>query len=82
MAVLDGEYDDRIEKFVIMDCRFDYEFEGGHIQGAINMSPQKLFDYFTDIFFIDIFFFLPLGHIHSMGRGYPLYGDSLLIRKI
>lgn len=50
-ALLAGDYQEKIEKYVIMDCRFDYEFEGGHIQGAINMSPQKLFEYFTGILY-------------------------------
>jgi rhodanese-related sulfurtransferase len=24
--------------YVIIDCRFDYEFDAGHIRGAINIS--------------------------------------------
>lgn len=31
-------YRDGIKEFLIIDCRFDYEYEGGHIQGAINLS--------------------------------------------
>lgn len=30
-------------KFLIIDCRYDYEYQGGHIQGAINVdSPETL----------------------------------------
>lgn len=29
--------------YIIVDCRFDYEYRGGHISGAINISdPQEL----------------------------------------
>lgn len=31
-------YREGIKEFLIIDCRFDYEYEGGHIQGAINLS--------------------------------------------
>ena len=32
---------------IIIDCRFDYEFQGGHIQGAMNMTtPNELYDMF------------------------------------
>ncbi|GAA5871705.1 hypothetical protein JCM3774_003023 [Rhodotorula dairenensis] len=33
-----GMYREGIKEFIIIDCRFDYEYEGGHIQGAINLS--------------------------------------------
>jgi len=33
--------------YMIVDCRFDYEYEGGHIDGAINLtSPLKVEEYF------------------------------------
>ena len=32
-----------IPNFMIIDCRFDYEFNGGHIEGAVNLSsPEDL----------------------------------------
>jgi predicted sulfurtransferase len=31
----------------IIDCRFEYEYEGGHIKGALNLnSPLKVEEYF------------------------------------
>ncbi|XP_033738578.1 M-phase inducer phosphatase-like [Pecten maximus] len=35
--VLRGGYDDVIASCRIVDCRYPYEFEGGHIQGAENL---------------------------------------------
>ena len=31
-------YDDFVKNFLVIDCRFDYEYEGGHIPGAININ--------------------------------------------
>lgn len=36
--LLDGKYDSQLYTFHIIDCRFDYEYDGGHIPGAINMN--------------------------------------------
>ncbi|KAJ7063149.1 hypothetical protein C8F01DRAFT_59249 [Mycena amicta] len=36
-ALLDGHYSDRAD-YHIIDCRFDYEFNGGHINGAVNLN--------------------------------------------
>ena len=36
--LLDGVYDSKLENFHIIDCRFDYEYNGGHITGAININ--------------------------------------------
>ncbi|XP_076100845.1 M-phase inducer phosphatase-like [Mytilus galloprovincialis] len=35
--VVNGDYDDVISDYKIIDCRYPYEFEGGHIRGAENM---------------------------------------------
>ena len=33
--------------FQVIDCRFAYEFKGGHIKGAININnPMELFSFF------------------------------------
>jgi M-phase inducer tyrosine phosphatase len=40
--LLAGKYNDRFENFMIIDCRFEYEFEGGHINGAVNHNDKEL----------------------------------------
>eukprot|EP01122_Echinamoeba_exundans_P004968 TRINITY_DN15167_c0_g1_i1.p1 TRINITY_DN15167_c0_g1~~TRINITY_DN15167_c0_g1_i1.p1 ORF type:complete len:504 (-),score=57.18 TRINITY_DN15167_c0_g1_i1:118-1629(-) len=35
--LIDGHYNDVIEKYYIVDCRYPYEFNGGHIKNAINI---------------------------------------------
>lgn len=37
-SLLDGHFDDRIRDFHVIDCRFDYEYNGGHIKGAVNIN--------------------------------------------
>ena len=33
--------------FLIIDCRFDYEYKGGHIKSALNINtPEDIEDYF------------------------------------
>ncbi|EAX87258.1 Rhodanese-like domain containing protein [Trichomonas vaginalis G3] len=45
--LLHGKYHEYFEKLFIIDCRFPYEFNGGHIKGAMNCnSPTTLFDNF------------------------------------
>ena len=31
--LLRGEYDHVVEKYVVVDARYPYEYEGGHIRG-------------------------------------------------
>ncbi|KAI9788138.1 MAG: cell division cycle- protein [Peltula sp. TS41687] len=40
--VLDGRYVRSYDQFLIVDCRFEYEYEGGHIEGAINYTDKDL----------------------------------------
>ncbi|KAL5007479.1 hypothetical protein ScPMuIL_016285 [Solemya velum] len=40
-AVLRGDYDTEVDSVTIIDCRYPYEFNGGHIEGAINIYRQK-----------------------------------------
>ncbi|KAH9932157.1 hypothetical protein B0H21DRAFT_699739 [Amylocystis lapponica] len=37
-ALLDGVYDSQLASFVVIDCRFDYEYNGGHVPGAMNIN--------------------------------------------
>lgn len=38
--LLDGAYNSQIQNFHVIDCRFDYEYNGGHIPGAMNLRDQ------------------------------------------
>uniref|UniRef100_A0A4X1V802 M-phase inducer phosphatase n=2 Tax=Sus scrofa TaxID=9823 RepID=A0A4X1V802_PIG len=40
-ALLSGKFQGLIEKFYIIDCRYPYEYLGGHIQGALNLYSQE-----------------------------------------
>lgn len=45
--LLSGVFDDELTELHVIDCRFDYEYEGGHIEGAVNItSPEQLEEYF------------------------------------
>ncbi|PTD02454.1 M-phase inducer phosphatase [Fusarium culmorum] len=35
---LNGEFDETVDDKMIIDCRFDYEFNGGHIKGAVGID--------------------------------------------
>ncbi|KAH8727875.1 hypothetical protein GQ44DRAFT_610642 [Phaeosphaeriaceae sp. PMI808] len=39
--VLDGTYDHCYDNKVIIDCRFEYEYKGGHIEGALNFCDKE-----------------------------------------
>ncbi len=41
VSILDGMYDHLYEKRVIVDCRFEYEYLGGHIDGAVNFNDKE-----------------------------------------
>ncbi|OWF43862.1 M-phase inducer phosphatase-like [Mizuhopecten yessoensis] len=43
-GVLDGQYDDVIRSFRIIDCRYPYEFESGHIKGAENLYTNEMIE--------------------------------------
>lgn len=46
VKIINGNYDPFIERCVIIDCRYPYEYNGGHIKGAINLHmEQELEDY-------------------------------------
>ncbi|KAF9246131.1 hypothetical protein BU15DRAFT_39576 [Melanogaster broomeanus] len=40
-ALLDGAYNNEIAEFHVIDCRFDYEYNGGHIPGAVNINTTS-----------------------------------------
>ncbi|KAG8803909.1 cell division cycle- protein [Serendipita sp. 399] len=40
-ALLSGAYDAQIATYTVIDCRFGFEYEGGHIRGAINLNKEE-----------------------------------------
>ncbi|CAH0049552.1 unnamed protein product [Clonostachys solani] len=42
LQVLDGKYAEHFDQKMIIDCRFEYEYEGGHIDGAVNHNDKDL----------------------------------------
>ncbi|KAI1426584.1 rhodanese-like domain-containing protein [Xylaria sp. FL1777] len=42
LELLDGKYNGSFTQKIIIDCRFEYEYEGGHIDGAINYNDKEL----------------------------------------
>lgn len=32
VAALNGQFNDLVERLIVIDCRYPYEFEGGHIK--------------------------------------------------
>ncbi|XP_060863527.1 M-phase inducer phosphatase 3-like isoform X2 [Metopolophium dirhodum] len=47
--LLEGAFNDCIDSYVIIDCRYPYEYEGGHIRGAINIfTKEQLFKDYTE----------------------------------
>ncbi|XP_037945808.1 M-phase inducer phosphatase isoform X2 [Teleopsis dalmanni] len=39
--LINGEFSNEIASYKIIDCRYPYEFEGGHIRGAQNLYTQE-----------------------------------------
>eukprot|EP00943_MAST-04B_sp_MAST-4B-sp1_P009705 g9705.t1 len=45
--LLNGEFNDTVKKYIIVDCRFEYEYTGGHILNAINIvKPEHAIEKF------------------------------------
>ncbi|NXP62027.1 MPIP2 phosphatase, partial [Chloropsis cyanopogon] len=40
-AVLSGHFSSFIESGIVVDCRYPYEYEGGHVKGAVNLPLQR-----------------------------------------
>jgi M-phase inducer tyrosine phosphatase len=41
VRLLTGEFSDTVSSVEIVDCRFDYEFDGGHIQSAVSINSRE-----------------------------------------
>jgi M-phase inducer tyrosine phosphatase len=42
LQILDGKYAENFDQKMVIDCRFEYEYDGGHIQGAVNHNDKEL----------------------------------------
>ncbi|EFW99651.1 cell cycle control protein tyrosine phosphatase [Grosmannia clavigera kw1407] len=42
LRVMDGEFDNSFQNKLIIDCRFEYEYDGGHISEAVNFNDKDL----------------------------------------
>ncbi|GAO18124.1 uncharacterized protein UV8b_02916 [Ustilaginoidea virens] len=42
LDVLDGKYAEHFDQKMVIDCRFEYEYDGGHIEGAVNHNDKEL----------------------------------------
>ncbi|XP_068436587.1 M-phase inducer phosphatase 2 isoform X2 [Clinocottus analis] len=40
VAALSGKFNHLVEQVIVMDCRYPYEFDGGHIKGALNLHQE------------------------------------------
>ncbi|XP_035390583.1 cell division cycle 25 homolog d isoform X2 [Electrophorus electricus] len=40
-ALIRGQFSDVVEDFLIIDCRYPYEYNGGHIKGAVNLYTES-----------------------------------------
>ncbi|GIZ48620.1 hypothetical protein CKM354_001167200 [Cercospora kikuchii] len=41
LDVLAQKHSDKYERILIVDCRFEYEYEGGHIESAVNFNDKQ-----------------------------------------
>ncbi|KAM9842866.1 M-phase inducer phosphatase 2 [Aulostomus maculatus] len=40
VAALTDQFNHLVERVIVIDCRYPYEFEGGHIKGALNLHQE------------------------------------------
>ncbi|KAK1146405.1 m-phase inducer phosphatase [Aspergillus melleus] len=41
LELMDGKFNDQFDNILVIDCRFEYEYEGGHINGAVNYNDKE-----------------------------------------
>ncbi|KAM9340734.1 M-phase inducer phosphatase 2 [Symphorus nematophorus] len=40
VEAVSGQFNHLVERLIIIDCRYPYEFEGGHIKGGLNLHQE------------------------------------------
>jgi M-phase inducer phosphatase 2 len=40
VSLLDGKFEGSVDSYEIIDCRYPYEYTGGHIKNAINLYTE------------------------------------------
>lgn len=49
VKLINGDFSDTIESFTLIDCRYPYEYNGGHIINSLNIhTPSELIKSFLD----------------------------------
>ncbi|XP_069779633.1 M-phase inducer phosphatase 2 isoform X2 [Narcine bancroftii] len=46
IQLVNGTFDGVVERFLLFDCRYPYEYDGGHIKGALNLHMEDEMEYF------------------------------------
>lgn len=41
IELVTGKHDGFVERFLLCDCRYPYEYDGGHIKGALNLHMEN-----------------------------------------
>lgn len=45
LDILDNKYNQHYDEYFVVDCRFDYEYQGGHVEGAINVNTTEALEH-------------------------------------